>query len=197
MVIAKNRIIRDILIKGYASDKARESIIRTGDKIKLAEVIEILQTEDAMSNTYQTLKEFYSTSRHIQMAKVHYASCEKSKKPKQNSNSSSQCFRCGQPFSKDHLATCRAKNVHCNECGKHGHFQIVCKNVGQFPKRQQRQQKHDSTNRKQAHHISNAPVQDAMDKVNGLQNYPDILLHQFRQFILSQSSKKFQSLLAH
>ena len=50
---SKNRIIRDILIKGCASDKARESIIRRGDKIKHSEVIEILQTEDATSSTYE------------------------------------------------------------------------------------------------------------------------------------------------
>ena len=135
---SKNRLIRDILIKGCASDKARESIIRKGDKIKHSEVIEILQTEDAMGSTYETLKEFNSTSRLIQPATVHYALYEKSKKSKQNSNSNapsnSQCFRCGQPFSRDHLAVCKAQNVHCNECGKHGHFQIVCKSLGQFPK---------------------------------------------------------------
>ena len=135
---SKNRIIRDILIKGCASDKARESIIRKGDKIKYSEVIEILQTEDAMSSTYETLKEFDSTSRQTQPATVHYALYEKSKKPKQNSNSidsSSQCFRCGQPFSKEDIKVCKAQNVHCNECGKHGHFQIVCKSLGQFPKK--------------------------------------------------------------
>ena len=64
---SKNRIIRDILIKGCASDKARESIIRKGDKIKHSEVIEILQTEDATSSTYETLKEFDSTSRQTQL----------------------------------------------------------------------------------------------------------------------------------
>ena len=167
---SKERIIRDILIKGCASDKAREFIIRKGDKIKLSEVIEILQVEDATNNTYQTLKEFDSTSRQIQQpATVHYASYEKSKKPKQNSisnGSSSQCFRCGQPFSRDHLATCKAQNVHCNECGKHGHFQIVCKSFGQFNKRQPKQQKPDSTDRKQTHYISDAPVQDAIGYYN-------------------------------
>ena len=162
---SKSRIVRDILIKGCASDKARESIIRKGDKIKLAEVIEILQTEDATNNTCQTLKEFDSTSRQIQLATVHYASYEKSKKPpRQNPNSNSQCFRCGQPFSKDHLSTCRAKD-------KHGHFQIVCKSLGQFPKRQQRQQKHDSTDRKQAHYISDAPVQNAIGFYNEQGNW--------------------------
>ena len=130
-----------------------------------------------MCNTYQTLKEFDSTSRQIQLATVHYASYEKSKKPpqKQNSNSnfssSSQCFRCGQPLNKDHLATCRAKDVHCNECGKHGHFQVVCKSLGQFPKRQQRHQKPDFTNRKQTCHISDAPVQDAMGYYNEQGNW--------------------------
>ena len=172
---SKNRIFRDILIKGCASDKARESIIRKGDKIKLAEVVEILQTEDATCNTYQTLKEFDSTSRQIQLATVHYASYEKSKKPKQNPNSnsssSSQCFSCGQPFSKDHLSTCRAKDVHCNECGKQGHFQIVYKSLGQFPRIQQRQQKPNSTNRKQAHYISDAPVQSAMGYYNEQGNW--------------------------
>ena len=172
---SKNRIIRDILIKGCASDKARESIIRKGDKIKHSEVIEILQTEDATSNTYETLKEFDSTSRQIQPATVHYASYEKSKKSKQNSNSnapsSSQCFRCGQPFSRDHLAVCKAQNVHCNECGKHGHFQIVCKSLGQFPKRAQRQQNSNSTDRKQTHYVSDAPVQNALGFYNEQGNW--------------------------
>ena len=165
---SKNRTIRDILINGCASEKARDSIIRKGDKIRLTEVIEILQTPDAMSNTYQTLKEIDSTSRQIQQATVHYASYEKSRKPKKkpystnqhpnSTNSSIQCFRHGQPYSRDHGALCRAKDVHCNECGKNGHFQIVCKSLGKFPERQQRLQKSDSTNRKAAHYISDAPV---------------------------------------
>ena len=172
---SKNRIIRDILIKGCTSDKAREFIIRKGDKIKHSEVIEILQTEDATSSTYETLKEFDSTSRQIQPATVHYTSYEKSKKSKQNSNSntpsSSQCFRCGQPFSKEHLAVCKAQNVHCNECGKHGHFQIVCKSLGQFPRRAQRQQNSNSTDRKQTHYVSDAPVQSATGFYNEQGNW--------------------------
>ena len=171
---SKKRIIRDILIKGCASDKARESIIRRGDKIKHSEVIEILQTEDATSSTYETLKELDSASRQTQPVTVHYASYEKSKKPKQNSNSndsSSQCFRCGQPFSKEHLKVCKAQNVHCNECGKHGHFQIVCKSLGQFPKRAQRQQNSNSTDRKQTHYVSDAPVQSATGYYNEQGNW--------------------------
>ena len=127
-----------------------------------------------MSSTYETLKEFDSTSRQIQLATVHYASYEKSKKPKQNSNSndsSSQCFRCGQPFSKEHLKVCKAQNVHCNECGKHGHFQIVCKSLGQFPRWAQRQQNSNSTDRKQTHYVSDAPVQSATGYYNEQGNW--------------------------
>ena len=65
---SKNRIIKDILINGCALENARDSIIRKRDKIKLSEVIEIVQIEDA-----ETLKEIDSTFKHIQLATVHYA----------------------------------------------------------------------------------------------------------------------------
>ena len=55
--VSKDRIIRDILFKGCASAKAKDTIIRRGDQISLADVIEILQTEDATSNTHETIKE--------------------------------------------------------------------------------------------------------------------------------------------
>ena len=50
---AKDRIIRDVLIIGCNSDKAKDKIVRQREKIKLQEVIEILQIEDS---TRQTLK---------------------------------------------------------------------------------------------------------------------------------------------
>ena len=86
-------------------------------------------------------------------------------------DSSSQCFRCGQPFSKEHLKVCKAQNVHCNECGKHCHFQIVCKSLGQFPRQAQRQQNSNSTDRKQTHYVSDAPVQSATGYYNEQGNW--------------------------
>ena len=118
---SKDRIIRDILFKGCASTKARDSIIRKGDQISLAEVIEILQTEDATSNTHQTIKEIDSTPRMEPTASVHYASYENNKKSKkkpssteQNTNSTNSkklCYRCGEPYSKEHEPVCRAQNA--------------------------------------------------------------------------------------
>ena len=68
---SSERIIRDVLIIGCNSDKAKDKIVRQGEKIKLQDVIEILQLEDS---TRQTLSEMTSTTQ-----KIHYASNEKKK----------------------------------------------------------------------------------------------------------------------
>ena len=68
---SSERIIRDVLIIGCNSDKAKDKIVRQREKIKLQEVIEILQLEDS---TRQTLSEMTSTTQ-----KIHYASHEKKK----------------------------------------------------------------------------------------------------------------------
>ena len=167
--VSRDRIIRDILFKGCASTKARDSIIRKGDQISLAEVIEILQTEDATSNTHETIREIDSTTRMDPVVSVHYASYENNKKskkkhhsteqntPSNNSTKSSKsCFRCGKPYFQGHDAECKAIGATCNECFKTGHFQIVCGSLGRLPRRVQ---KPNSTDRKAAHSISDAPVQ--------------------------------------
>ena len=68
---SNDRIIRDVLIICCNSDKAKDKIVRQGEKIKLQGVIEILQLEDS---TQQTLSEMNSTTQ-----KIHYASYEKKK----------------------------------------------------------------------------------------------------------------------
>ena len=162
--VSKDRIIRDILFKGCASAKAKDTIIRRGDQISLADVIEILQTEDATNNTHETIKEIDSTT-----ASVHYASYESNKKskkkhhsteqntPSNNSTKSSKsCFRCGKPYFQGHDAECKAIGATCNECFKTGHFQVVCGSLGRLPKRVQ---KPNSTDTKATHYISEAPAQ--------------------------------------
>ena len=87
--VSNDRIIRDVLIIGCNSDKAKDKIVQPGEKIKLQEVIEILQLKDS---TRQTVSEMSSTTQ-----KIHYASYEKKKskgigkkqKFKSNSNVSS------------------------------------------------------------------------------------------------------------
>ena len=145
---SNERIIRDVLIIGCNSDKAKDKIVRQGEKIKLQDVIEILQMEDS---TRQTLTEMTSTAQ-----KIHYASYEKKKgtgkkqKFQSNSNSSSSsssgqkqdstgsqklCYRCSKNYSKGHEKVCKALNARCNACGVEGHFEIACKKSGNFPKK--------------------------------------------------------------
>ena len=145
---SSERIIRDVLIIGCNSDKAKDKIVRQGEKIKLQEVIEILQLEDS---TRQTLSEMNSTTQ-----KIHYASYEKKKgtgkkqKFQSNSNVSSSsssgqkqdstgsqkfCYRCKKSFTKGHEKVCKALNAKCNACGIVGHFEVACKKSGNFPQK--------------------------------------------------------------
>ena len=145
---SSERIIRDVLIIGCNSDKAKDKIVRQGEKIKLQDVIEILQLEDS---TRQTLTEMTST-----MQKIHYASYEKKKgtgkkqKFQSNSNPSSSsssgqkqdstgsqklCYRCSKNYTKGHEKVCKALNAKCNACGVEGHFEVACKKSGNFPKK--------------------------------------------------------------
>ena len=145
---SSERIIRDVLIIGCNSDKAKDKIVRQGEKIKLQDVIEILQLEDS---TRQTLTEMTSTTQ-----KIHYASYEKKKgtgkkqKFQSNSNPSSSsssgqkqdstssqklCYRCKKNYTKGHEKVCKALNAKCNACGIEGHFEIACKKSGNFPKK--------------------------------------------------------------
>ena len=145
---SSDRIIRDVLIIGCESDRAKDKIIRAGETITLNETIEILQTE---ASTNSTLRQFQEIQKKP-VQQVHYQAYDsrskKSKNPsnEQNSSSSSgsteskrQCFRCGEPFSKKHMKECRAQNVTCNGCGIKGYLKKCCKKSGNFPK--------DSSNR--------------------------------------------------
>ena len=147
---SNDRIIRDVLIIGCNSDKAKDKIVRQGEKVSLQEVIEILQLEDS---TRQTLTEMNST-----VQKVNYVSYEKKKskggknkqKAQNNSNGSTssssgqkqtstgtgkQCYRCKKPFTQGHEKVCKAINAKCNACGITGHYEIACRKSGNFPQK--------------------------------------------------------------
>ena len=150
-----DRIIRDVLIIGCESDRAKDNIIRRGETITLNETIEILQTE---ASTNSTLRQFQEIQKKP-TGSIYYQSYEKSKKSKapsneQNSSSSSptgstgskrKCFRCGEPFSRQHMKECRAQNVTCNGCGIKGHLKKCCKKSGNFPKDDSNRQKQSSS----------------------------------------------------
>ena len=78
---------------------------------------------------------------------------KKSKNPsnEQNSSSSSptgskkKCFRCGEPFSRQHMKECKAQDVICNGCGIKGHLKKCCKKSGNFPKDNSNRQNQSSS----------------------------------------------------
>ena len=184
---SSERIIRDVLIIGCNSDKAKDKIVRQGEKIKLQDVIEILQLEDS---TRQTLTEMTSTTQ-----KIHYASYEKKKgtgkkqKFQSNSNSSSSsssgqkqdstgsqklCYRCSKNYTKEHEKVCKALNAKCNACGVEGHFEIACKKSGNFPKKSSSKfQKPGSTGRMNIASAVEEPAlqADFFDEKGLLKNY--------------------------
>ena len=148
-----DRIVRDVLIVGCNSNHARDKIIRQGEAVTLNQVIEILQAEESAYSTMQQIQGYEKKP----PASIYYQSYEsrskKSKAPsnEQNSSSSSptgskrKCFRCGEPFSKQHIKECRAQNVTCNGCGIKGHLKKCCKKSGNFPKDSNRQNQSSST----------------------------------------------------
>ena len=142
-----DRIIRDVLIVGCNSNHARDKIIRQGEAVTLNQVIEILQAEESAYSTMQQIQGYEKKP----PASIYYQSYDsrskKSKAPSNEQNSSSSptgskknCFRCGEPFSKQHMKECRAQNVTCNGCGIKGHLKKCCKKSGNFPRDSSNQQ---------------------------------------------------------
>ena len=149
-----DRIIRDVLIVGCNSNHARDKIIRQGEAVTLNQVIEILQAEESAYSTMQQIQGYGKKS----PASIYYQSYDsrskKSKTPSNEQNSCSsptgptgskkKCFRCGEPFSRQHMKECRAQNVTCNGCGIKGHLKKCCKKSGNFPKDDSNQQNNQS-----------------------------------------------------
>ena len=149
-----DRIIRDVLIVGCNSNHASDKIIRQGEAVTLNQVIEILQIEESTHSTMQQIQDYQKKPTASIYYQAYNSKSKKSKKPsnEQNSSSSSgstdskrQCFRCGEPFSRQHLKECRAKNVKCNGCGIEGHLKKCCKKSGNFPKDSNQQNQSSST----------------------------------------------------
>ena len=162
-----DRIIRDVLIVGCNSNHARDKIIRQGEATTLNEVIEILQTEESTHSTMQQIQSHEKKS----PASIYYQSYDsrskKSKNPSNEQNSSSftgskkKCFRCGEPFSRQHMKECRAQDVTCNGCGIKGHLKKCCKKSGNFPKDSNRQNQFPSTGPSKMNIASTLPQTEA------------------------------------
>ena len=188
-----DRIIRDVLIVGCNSNHARDKIIRQGEAITLNQVIEILQTEESAHSTMQQIQDYEKKP----TASIHYQSYDsrskKSKAPSNEQNSSSsptgstgskrKCFRCGEPFSRQHMKECRAQNVTCNGCGIKGHLKKCCKKSGNFPKDSNRQNQSPSTGSGKMNFASTLPQTEAefFDEKGLLKEYRPPVLQQQQQ----------------
>ena len=131
----KDRLVRDILLTGCNSQKAKSRIMKEGPGVLLPAVINILQEERQATQ--------------FEAKPVHYVKydAKKGKKGKKHgrkpveassstsSSNSKKCYRCGDPFSKEHMEHCKAKNATCRACNKVGHYQKCCKKSGNFPKK--------------------------------------------------------------
>ena len=186
-----DRIIRDVLIVGCNSNHARDKIIRQGEAVTLNRVIEILQTEESAHSTMQQIQGYDKKS----TGSIYYQAYDsRSKKSKvsneQNSSSSSptgskrKCFRCGEPFSRQHMKECRAQNVTCNGCGIKGHLKKCCKKSGNFPKDSNRQNQSPSTGSGKMNFASTAPqIQaDFFDEKGVLKEYRPSVHQQQQQY---------------
>ena len=144
----KDLMIRDTLIIGANSEKARDKIIREGTAVTLDRVITILQTEDS---TTRTLSAFSSATKSMHYVKYDQKKGNKGGKgPGQKKTPSSTgtsttphnstpkiCFRCKREYihMRVHKKECRALKAKCTFCGLIGHFEKCCRKAGNFPKK--------------------------------------------------------------
>ena len=163
-----DRIMRDVLIIGCESDRAKDKIIRRGETITLNETIEILQTEASTNSTLRQFQEIQKKPTGSIYYQAYDSRSKKSKNPSNEQNSSSsptgskkKCFRYGEPFSRQHMKECKAQDVICNGCGIKGHLKKCCKKSGNFPKDSNRQNQSSSTGPGKMNIASAAPPLEA------------------------------------
>ena len=129
----------------------KDRIIRRGETISLNETIEILQTEASTNSTVRQFQEIQKKSTGSIYYQTYDSRSKKSKVSNEQNSSSSptgskkKCFRCGEPFSRQHMKECRAQDVTCNGCGIKGHLKKCCKKSGNFPKDSNRQNNQSSS----------------------------------------------------
>ena len=150
---AKDRVLRDTIIRGLTSDKIRAKIVKEGHGVNLNRVMEIARLE---VSTQQHLERMQETAK---VNYIQYGKSTKSKKGKKpqsgvgasshNAGASSQgagshrgsrpsgkfnkrppllpdtCYRCGKGRHQK-AQDCKAVDATCRGCGKKGHYEKVC-----------------------------------------------------------------------
>ena len=133
----KDRIVRDILLNGCSSQKAKTRIMKEGADILLPAVINILQEEKQATQFEPKQVNYikYDAKKGKKGKKTHGRKPMEASTSSSSSNSKKQCYRCGDPYTKEHMEHCKAKNATCRSCNKVGHYAKCCKKSGNFPKK--------------------------------------------------------------
>ena len=149
---AKDKVLRDNIISGLASDKIRAKIVKEGHEVTLNQVMEIARLEVSTQHHLERMQETVKVN-YVQYGK---STKSKKKKPQSSAGASSQgagghrtgagshrgsrpsgkfnkrppllpdtCYRCGKGR---HQKTqdCKAVDATCRGCGRKGHYEKVC-----------------------------------------------------------------------
>ena len=164
-------------------------------------MIEILQTEESTRSTMQQIQGYDKKPTGSIYYQTYDSRSKKSKVSNEQNSSSSptgskkKCFRCGEPFSRQHMKECRAQDVTCNGCGIKGHLKKCCKKSGNFPKDSNRQNNQSSSTGPGKMNIASAapPLEaDFFDEKGILKEYTPQNQHTGSMYVL----KKFQGNLS-
>ena len=148
---AKDRVLRDTIISGLASDKIRAKIVKESHGVTLNRVMEVARVE---VSTQQHLERMQETAKvnYIQYGKS--TKSKKGKKPQSSAGASGSgasssgagshrgsrpsgkfnkrpplppdtCYRCGKGRHQK-AQDCKAVEATCRGCGKKGHYEKVC-----------------------------------------------------------------------
>ena len=148
---AKDKVLRDNIISGLASDKIMAKIVKEGHEVTLNQVMEIARLEVSTQHHLERMAE---------TAKVNYVqygrSTKSKKKPQSSAGATGQgagshktgaggyrgyrpsgkfnkrppllpdtCYRCGKGRHQK-VQDCKAVDATCRGCGKKGHYKKVC-----------------------------------------------------------------------
>ena len=142
---AKDKVLRDNIISGLASDKIRAKIVKEGHEVTLNRVMEIARLEVSMHHHLERMQETAKVN-YVQYGKL---TKSKKRKPQSSAGASGQgasshrgsrpsgkftkrppllpdtCYRCGKGRHQK-AQDCKAVDATCRGCGKKGHYKKVC-----------------------------------------------------------------------
>ena len=144
---AKDKVLRDNIISGLASDKIRAEIVKEGHEVTLNQVMEIARLE---VSTQQHLERMQETAKVNYIQYGNSTKSKKGKKPQSSAGASSHsggaghrgsrpggkfnkrppllpdtCYRCGKGRHQK-AQDCKAVDTTYRGCGKKGHYEKVC-----------------------------------------------------------------------